>query len=76
MYLFPIVYNKQKNVIIVRYKFYIYIIRELNNGQFKIVDQLKFNTNDIYGTITNNGQYLVYWYDEKQFYSTYELLYK
>ncbi|CAD8116024.1 unnamed protein product [Paramecium sonneborni] len=75
-YLFPIIYNKQKNVIIVRHKCYIYLIRELNNGQFKIVEQLKFKTNYIYGTISNNGSYLVYWDNQNWFYSTYELFYQ
>ncbi|CAD8200161.1 unnamed protein product [Paramecium pentaurelia] len=63
-YLFPIVYNKERNLIIVRHKTFIYIIREMDNGKFEIVDQLNCDTIEIYGTITNNGQYLIYW-DQK-----------
>ncbi|CAD8196457.1 unnamed protein product [Paramecium octaurelia] len=73
-YRFPIVYNRERNLILVRHKTYIYIIREINDAKYKIYDQFNCQTCLIYGTITNNGQYLVYW-DEKQYgYSTYELL--
>ncbi|CAD8095952.1 unnamed protein product [Paramecium primaurelia] len=75
-YRFPIVYNKERNLIIIRHKNFIYIIREMNNGKFKIVEQLNCDTIEIYGTITNNGQYLIYWDQKNQGYSTYELLYK
>ncbi|CAD8119064.1 unnamed protein product [Paramecium primaurelia] len=75
-YRFPIIYNKERNLIVVRHKTYIYIIIEIKNGKFKIVDQLNCDTIDIYGTITNNGQYLVYWDEKSQAYSTYELLNK
>ncbi|CAD8115253.1 unnamed protein product [Paramecium sonneborni] len=76
MYQSPIIYNKQKNVIIIRHKFNIYIIRELNDGKFKIVKQLKFNTNKVYGTITNDGSYLVSLNDQDKLYSIDELIYK
>ncbi|CAD8212636.1 unnamed protein product [Paramecium pentaurelia] len=72
-YHFPMIYNKERNFIIVRHKTYIYIIREMKDGKFKIVDQLNCETYDIYGTITNNGQYLVFWDGKNEGYSTYEL---
>ncbi|CAD8129549.1 unnamed protein product [Paramecium sonneborni] len=75
-YHFPVVYNKERNLIVVRHKTNIYIITEINDGKFKIVDQLNCDTYSVYGTITNNGQYLVYWDDKKKGYSTYELLNK
>ncbi|CAD8116410.1 unnamed protein product [Paramecium primaurelia] len=70
---FPIMYNKDKNLIIIRHKTYFYIIREMNNGNFKIVDQFNCDSYSIYGNMTNNGQYLVYWDDKKKGYSIYEL---
>ncbi|CAD8215389.1 unnamed protein product [Paramecium octaurelia] len=73
-YRFPIVYNKERNLILVRHKTYIYIIREINDAKYKIYHQLNCETICIQGTITNNGQYLVYWDDNQQGYSTYELL--
>ncbi|CAD8215482.1 unnamed protein product [Paramecium octaurelia] len=73
-YRFPIVYNKERNLILVRHKTYIYIIREINDAKYKIYHQLNCETIGIFGTITNNGQYLVYWDSKKQEYSTYELL--
>ncbi|CAD8076603.1 unnamed protein product [Paramecium primaurelia] len=75
-YRFPIIYNKERNLIVVRHKTYIYIIREINNGKFKIVEQLNCETKAIQGTITNNGQYLVFWDEKTQGYSIYELLNK
>ncbi|CAD8129313.1 unnamed protein product [Paramecium sonneborni] len=73
---FPIIYNKERNLIVVRHKTNIYIITEINDDKFKIVDQLNCDTEDVYGTITNNGQYLVYWDIKTEGYSTYELLNK
>ncbi|CAD8198429.1 unnamed protein product [Paramecium octaurelia] len=75
-YRFPIIYNKDRNLIVVRHKSYIYIIREINDGKYKIDEQLNCEAYGIYGTITNNGQYLVYWNRKNQAYSTYELLNK
>ncbi|CAD8088642.1 unnamed protein product [Paramecium primaurelia] len=70
---FPIVYNEEKNLIVVRHKTHIYIIRLMNDGKFKIVNKLNFNTNKIFGTISNNGDYLVFWDDYIKQYSIYEL---
>ncbi|CAD8203422.1 unnamed protein product [Paramecium octaurelia] len=75
-YRFPIIYNKERNLILVRHKTYIYIIREINDGNYKIYDQLNCDTTLIFGTISNNGQYLVYWDDKNYGYTIYELLNK
>ncbi|CAD8167942.1 unnamed protein product [Paramecium octaurelia] len=75
-YHFPIIYNQVRNLIVLRYKMFIYILKEFNDGKYKIVDQLSCATYSIYGTITNNGQYLVYWDNKNQGYSVYELLNK
>ncbi|CAD8205818.1 unnamed protein product [Paramecium pentaurelia] len=75
-YHFPIVYNKEKNLIVLRHKAYIYFIKEIINGIFTIVHQFNCDTNQIFGTFTNKGQYLVYWDEKNQGYSVYELLNK
>ncbi|CAK71718.1 unnamed protein product (macronuclear) [Paramecium tetraurelia] len=75
-YCFPIIYNRDRNIILVRHKTYIYIIREIYDGKYKIQNLLDCETNSIYGTITNNGQHLVYWDDKRKGYSTYELINK
>ncbi|CAD8204818.1 unnamed protein product [Paramecium pentaurelia] len=72
-YSFPLVYNKERNLIVVIYKTYFDIIREMNQGKFKIVDQLNCETFRIFGIIANNGQYLVYWDEKNEGYSTQEL---
>ncbi|CAD8154065.1 unnamed protein product [Paramecium octaurelia] len=70
---FPILYNKEKNLIILRVKSIVYILEYLNNGKYRIATQLDFHTFDIYGQVTNNWQYLVCWDQNTKRYSTYEL---
>ncbi|CAK61766.1 unnamed protein product (macronuclear) [Paramecium tetraurelia] len=72
-YFFPIIYNEKRNFIVVRHKSYIYLIRENQKGQFQKLDQLNCNTSDIYGTMTDNGEYLVFWDFHTKGYSVYEL---
>ncbi|CAD8149936.1 unnamed protein product [Paramecium pentaurelia] len=76
MNLFPIYYNKQRNLMIIRHKACIYFIREQKNGKFKIVEQLNLDTNTINGAATNNGLHFVFWDDQKREYSIYELQYQ
>ncbi|CAD8214493.1 unnamed protein product [Paramecium pentaurelia] len=73
---FPFLYNRERNLIVVRVKTIIYILQQLNDGSYKIASQLNCNTYEIYGQITNNGQYLVYWDDHIKGYSIYELYIK
>ncbi|CAD8117859.1 unnamed protein product [Paramecium primaurelia] len=75
-FLFPIIHNKDRNVILVRHKHHIYLIRELKDGIFNILASLNCQTPDTYGTMTNNGQYLVFWDQKQEKYSSYEILYK
>ncbi|CAD8175716.1 unnamed protein product [Paramecium pentaurelia] len=74
--LFPIIHNRDKNVILIRHKNHIYLIRQLNDGTFKILESLNCQTRETYGTMTNNGQYLVFWDKKFEKYSSYEILYK
>ncbi|CAD8205199.1 unnamed protein product [Paramecium octaurelia] len=74
--LFPIINNKERNVLLLRHKQHIYLIRQLNDDTFNIVASLKFLTTEIYGTMTNNGQYLVVWDNKFKKYSSYEIFYK
>ncbi|CAD8172214.1 unnamed protein product [Paramecium pentaurelia] len=74
--LFPIIHNKDRNVILIRHKYHIYLIRQLNDGTFKILAQLNCQTHESYGTMTNNAQYLVFWDNKYEKYSSYEILYK
>ncbi|CAD8113005.1 unnamed protein product [Paramecium primaurelia] len=74
--LFPIIYNKDKNMLLVRHKHHIYIISKINEGNFKIIGSLNCDIKEIFGTITDNAQYLVFWDGKQQKYSSYELLQK
>ncbi|CAD8213628.1 unnamed protein product [Paramecium pentaurelia] len=72
---FPIIHNKDKNIILVRHKHNIYPIRQLNDGTFNIIVTLDCQ-NDIYGTMSNNGQYLVFWDYKYKKYQSHEILNK
>ncbi|CAD8065768.1 unnamed protein product [Paramecium sonneborni] len=74
--LFPIIYNKDKNLICLRRAQHIFIIKVQINGFLSIVEQLDCQDCYIYGSLTNNGQYLVYWGEKTKKYKTYEILYK
>ncbi|CAD8210554.1 unnamed protein product [Paramecium pentaurelia] len=73
---FPIIHNKNKNIILVRHKHHIYLISKLNDGTFNIIASLNCQNNEIYGTMTNNGQYLLFWDNKYEKYQSYEILYK
>ncbi|CAD8195832.1 unnamed protein product [Paramecium pentaurelia] len=73
---FPIIQNKDKNIILVRHKHYIYLIREENHGKFNLMASLNCQNHEIYGTMTNNGQYLVFWDKKYENYQSYEILNK
>ncbi|CAD8105107.1 unnamed protein product [Paramecium sonneborni] len=73
--LFPIVYLKDKNALFIRSKNIIYILRELD-GKFLVVNQLNCITNWNFGTVTDDGKYLVVWDDHKKGYQSIELSYK
>ncbi|CAD8211591.1 unnamed protein product [Paramecium octaurelia] len=61
---------------ILRHKCHIYLIREFDNGTFKIVSTLNFQNEVTCGTMTNNGQYLVFQDNKSAKYLSYELLYQ
>ncbi|CAD8129461.1 unnamed protein product [Paramecium sonneborni] len=58
-YRLSLIYDQEKNMIVLRQKTYIYIIK-MNDGKFKIVDYLNCDSYQIYGNIKNNGKYLIY----------------
>ncbi|CAK80210.1 unnamed protein product (macronuclear) [Paramecium tetraurelia] len=73
--LFPIVYLKDKNMIFIRSKNIIYVIKEIN-GKLVIQNELDCSTKWSFGTTTDDGKYLIFWDEHKGGYSTYELQYK
>ncbi|CAD8098323.1 unnamed protein product [Paramecium primaurelia] len=73
---FPIIHNKDRSIILVRHKHEIYMIKELNDGTFKIIKSLKCQSEESSGTMTNNGQYFVFWEKKSAKYQSYEIIYK
>ncbi|CAD8117106.1 unnamed protein product [Paramecium sonneborni] len=62
----PIIYNKEKKIIIILRKAIIHIIQKLNNGTFRIAEKQGRNGEICGGALTENGQYLVIWDEEKK----------
>ncbi|CAD8182646.1 unnamed protein product [Paramecium pentaurelia] len=73
---FPVVYNQDKNLLLVRHKHHIYLFNKLNEDNFKIIGSLNCDHRNIYGTMTDNAQYLVFWDGKQQKYHSYELIYR
>ncbi|CAD8173404.1 unnamed protein product [Paramecium pentaurelia] len=71
--LFPICYVRQNNLMIVKHKYYVYLIKISNEGQLKIITQIKFESNYIFGALTYDGRYLVIWEKVGQKFLVYEL---
>ncbi|CAK84707.1 unnamed protein product (macronuclear) [Paramecium tetraurelia] len=56
---FPIIYNQELEIIIVRHKHKIYIIKYQKQDKFRIIYRHDFGINDMCGALTKNGEYLV-----------------
>ncbi|CAD8055991.1 unnamed protein product [Paramecium sonneborni] len=74
--LFRTIHNKEKNVILIRHKHHIYLIRIVNENDMKIIGQLNCEIEDIFGTMTDDAQYLVFWDHKQQKYLSFELVQK
>ncbi|CAD8122829.1 unnamed protein product [Paramecium sonneborni] len=68
-----IIYNPERNLMFLRYKTSIYILRLQENSKFQIATEQKYSNNVIQGTMSNNGQYLVIHDQSTKLYITYEL---
>ncbi|CAD8156967.1 unnamed protein product [Paramecium octaurelia] len=70
---FPIIYNQVINLIFLRHQMHICILKVQNDGYLSLVQELDCKHWCIYGTITNNGQYLTFWGGGKNNYETYKI---
>ncbi|CAD8104101.1 unnamed protein product [Paramecium primaurelia] len=73
---FPIIYIKDKNLICLRHMKNIVLLKEQIDGQLSIVQELDCQDWSIHGTVTKNGQYLIFWGGKKKKYEIYEIQYK
>ncbi|CAD8146612.1 unnamed protein product [Paramecium octaurelia] len=71
--LFPICYNKEKQIIIFKYKLHVYFIKISNEGTLKLLSQIDYQTSYIFGTLTNDGKYLVIWEQVGKKFDYYEI---
>ncbi|CAD8196268.1 unnamed protein product [Paramecium pentaurelia] len=59
--LFPQQFIKQKQLIVCKHDKYINLIRNAQNGEFKVEQYIEFNTYYIYGQMSDDGEYLITW---------------
>ncbi|CAD8105557.1 unnamed protein product [Paramecium primaurelia] len=73
---FLIIYITEQNLICLRHINNIILLKAQNDGQLSIFQELDCQHQSIFGTVTNNGQYLIYWGENKMNYEIYEIQYK
>ncbi|CAD8094418.1 unnamed protein product [Paramecium primaurelia] len=73
---FPILYNKLKNILVVRSKRFIYFIRQSQNDCFEIVDKIICQKDVSNGILSDDGKFLIFFDMPTLSQFTYELLYE
>ncbi|CAD8067330.1 unnamed protein product [Paramecium sonneborni] len=71
-HLTPIIQNNKKQVYFIRFKRSIYILK-LEVQDFQLVTKLKFESNLIYATLSEDAQYLVVYLEDKQQYQVHQI---
>ncbi|CAD8125413.1 unnamed protein product [Paramecium sonneborni] len=70
---FPICFYNIANLLFIRHKHNIYILKYYRwNQTLKIIQEIACHTYDVYGTVTNNAEFLVFWDSNKKSYSFYK----
>ncbi|CAD8083732.1 unnamed protein product [Paramecium primaurelia] len=59
--LFPQQFIKQKQLLVNKHVNSINLIRFTENSQFKVEQSIQFGTNDIFGQLSDDGEYLITW---------------
>ncbi|CAD8126421.1 unnamed protein product [Paramecium sonneborni] len=73
--LFPIIHNKHKNIIVIRHYQSVFILRQQQDGSLKLMaDPIQCKSEYNYGSISNDGQFLVLWDLNTKQYNVYEIL--
>ncbi|CAD8127922.1 unnamed protein product [Paramecium sonneborni] len=72
-YYFPIVYNQDKQLILIRHKHHIYLIKNVQDAKFNILASKNCGTAYNYGTMTDDAKYLVSWDKSQKKYQSFEI---
>ncbi|CAD8115343.1 unnamed protein product [Paramecium primaurelia] len=59
--LFPQQLIKQKQLVVNKHCEYVHLIRFTENAEFKVEQSIQFGTNYIFGSLSDDGQYLITW---------------
>ncbi|CAK82465.1 unnamed protein product (macronuclear) [Paramecium tetraurelia] len=74
--MFPLIFNTQKKVMIVRHNRYVSLFELGSNEQFSIIGEpIDCQTGDNYGTLSRDGKYLVIWNDVTKQLKVYQIQY-
>ncbi|CAD8085717.1 unnamed protein product [Paramecium primaurelia] len=60
-WLFPQQFNKQKQLVVNKHDKYVHLIRFTENAEFKVEQSIQFGKNNIFGQLSDNGEYLITW---------------
>ncbi|CAD8118427.1 unnamed protein product [Paramecium primaurelia] len=63
---FPQQYINSKQLLVNRHDKYVEFIRKTENGQFEIQQSIQFNTKCIFGSLSDEGDYLITWDDSSK----------
>ncbi|CAD8129712.1 unnamed protein product [Paramecium sonneborni] len=74
--LLPIVFNKEKEIILIRHKFHVYLLTKQTQGRYQISTKLKFQNNSIYGIMTIDAKYIILWEKTEQNFQIYQIEYQ
>ncbi|CAD8152387.1 unnamed protein product [Paramecium pentaurelia] len=69
----PIIYNQQKDVFLLRFKRHIYIFGKTKDGERVIFTKLRFETNLIYATLSEDAKYIVTYIEDSKQYQIHEI---
>ncbi|CAD8213056.1 unnamed protein product [Paramecium pentaurelia] len=59
--LFPQQFIKQKQLVVNKHDKYVHLIRFTENAELKVEQSIRFGTNDIFGQLSDDGEYLITW---------------
>ncbi|CAD8111320.1 unnamed protein product [Paramecium sonneborni] len=59
--LFPQQYNKQKQILVNKHGEYVNFIKKTEKDGFKVEQSIQFNTNELFGQLSDDGEYFISW---------------
>ncbi|CAD8214520.1 unnamed protein product [Paramecium pentaurelia] len=64
--LFPQQFIKQKQILVNKHDKYVNFIRKTEKDEFKVEQSIQFNTNTLFGQLSDDGEYFITWDDQSE----------